>query len=59
MFWALGCCLLFLVLLFSIKKSFAAQAAGADTCRTETAAPALEPLWESISHQFVSSVCLP
>jgi hypothetical protein len=59
LFWALGCSMLFLLLLFSIKKSFAARPAGSETCRNVTASPTLEPLWESISHQFVSTVCLP
>ena len=59
--WTLGCSLVLFVLLFSVKKSFAASAACAEEicCKEEMPSGSrIEPLWESISHQFVSSVSL-
>jgi hypothetical protein len=59
--WTLGCSMTLFVLLFSVKKSFAAK----DNCTEESACRKdlpevkdIEPLWESISHHFVSTVSL-
>jgi hypothetical protein len=56
--WTLCCSLVLFVLLFSVKKSFAAAAdCDEEYCsRKETPSNNIEPLWESISHQFVSTV---
>lgn len=55
--WTISCGLALLVILFSIKKAFATPAP--DTCQTELpATKSIEPLWESLSHQFVSRVSI-
>ncbi|MCW3073117.1 MAG: hypothetical protein JWP69_186 [Flaviaesturariibacter sp.] len=58
--WTLGCGLVLFVALFSVKKSFAAKADCEEeySCRKELPANNIEPLWESISHQFISTVSL-